>query len=324
MNSKLVPKLEEEGFEYWIDKRNLVGGNLWNDDIDGAIKDAPALILVISERSMQSQFVTYEWCYALFHDVKIIPLRIQEDEQNGQIIYKIHPKLYDSQMCHFTQEEYYQWNNLTEALRQALNDFVDPAPQFSPAVINALDNCNSINSTERKMAIAFINTQIDQLEAVRAFQYICKGEYPFDVKVQSAINFARKTDYQSDEFVLQIANEMIDKWSSRFHSSEDFIEIDFVSRYRVMKAIPKLIDALNFYSQYFSDNSNRQLDEILRALDRFHTDDIRRNLTRYATAHLEYSDNPKFENVYLLQKILNEWNEFEPNDLTEGISDKES
>ena len=81
-------RLEKVGFETWLDEERLTAGEDWREEIDAAIKDSFALLLVLTPKSLESRYVTYEWSVALGTGKKVIPLLlIQVDDE------KLHPRL---------------------------------------------------------------------------------------------------------------------------------------------------------------------------------------------------------------------------------------
>jgi len=79
-------QLQAAGFTLWVDSEQLRAGENWRESINAAIKDSFALILVVSPESKASQYVTYEWAYALGVGVKVIPVLLKPTE-------KLHPQM---------------------------------------------------------------------------------------------------------------------------------------------------------------------------------------------------------------------------------------
>ncbi len=69
----LVYKIKEAGFQTWVDN-DLNAGDDWRTKIDQAIKDACALIVIMSPEARASEYVTYEWAFAWGAGVKVIPV----------------------------------------------------------------------------------------------------------------------------------------------------------------------------------------------------------------------------------------------------------
>ena len=102
-------RLAEKGFETWR-SNSIKGGNDWRREIDSAIKEAFALIVVISPESKTSEYVTYEWAFAWGAGIKVIPLLLKETE--------IHPRLESLQYLNFIVRRR-PWDKLFELLDES-------------------------------------------------------------------------------------------------------------------------------------------------------------------------------------------------------------
>lgn len=72
--------LEFHGIDYWYSARNLTGGDHFPARIDSAVESADAMLLVVSENALRSEWVVHE--IKTFKDVRpagrIVPLIISE------------------------------------------------------------------------------------------------------------------------------------------------------------------------------------------------------------------------------------------------------
>jgi TIR domain len=102
-------KLEREGFKSWIDTDRLLPGVDWRQEIDEAIKNARALIAVMSPDGKESEYVTYEWAYAWGRGIKILPIMITQTS--------LHPRLATLQYLDFTDRQSRPWSKLFEVLK---------------------------------------------------------------------------------------------------------------------------------------------------------------------------------------------------------------
>lgn len=73
----LIEVLKKADIPYWNDDR-IRAGNDWRDEIDAAIEQSFALIVILTDNAANSHYVTYEWSLALGKGIKIIPLLFQE------------------------------------------------------------------------------------------------------------------------------------------------------------------------------------------------------------------------------------------------------
>ena len=65
-------ELEKRGIHTWVDFRNLVPGHEWQSQLDDAVKNAAAILLVVSKASMSSLPVKDEWIKSLAAGKRII------------------------------------------------------------------------------------------------------------------------------------------------------------------------------------------------------------------------------------------------------------
>jgi hypothetical protein len=108
--NRMSQKLREAGFEPWIDTRRLRAGEDWRDEIDQAIRDSLALIVVLSPDSITSQYVTYEWAFAFGVGVPVIPVLYRKTD--------LHPRLAGIHYLDFESDKQAIWDALVERLRE--------------------------------------------------------------------------------------------------------------------------------------------------------------------------------------------------------------
>jgi TIR domain-containing protein len=106
----LNSKLTQAGFTVWTDAK-IRGGVDWRKEIDQAIKNASALIVVVTEEARTSEYVTYEWAFAWGAGVKVIPVLRK--------LTKLHPRLESLQYLDFTDQPSRPWDTLVALLREA-------------------------------------------------------------------------------------------------------------------------------------------------------------------------------------------------------------
>lgn len=138
----LIGELGEAGFSAWIDD-HIKTGDDWREAIDQAIRDAFAVIAVMTPEAKASEYVTYEWAFALGIGVKVIPIMYKTTQ--------LHPRLEALQYLDFTSRQNRPWDRLIEHLKQ-LEENYDPnqvrLPQnFPPFISQALRDLESEDST---------------------------------------------------------------------------------------------------------------------------------------------------------------------------------
>jgi tetratricopeptide (TPR) repeat protein len=104
----LIHRIEKAGFKTWKDDNHLPAGEDWRAGIDQAIKDAFALIIVMSPQAKASEYVTYEWAFAWGAGVKVIPVLFKETP--------LHPRLEALQYLNFTDRVARPWETLINTL----------------------------------------------------------------------------------------------------------------------------------------------------------------------------------------------------------------
>ena len=126
----LISRIEKAGFETWVDDARLHGGEDWRTEIDQAIKDAFALIVIMTPEARSSEYVTYEWAFAWGAGVKVIPV-LNKDT-------KLHPRLEALQYLNFASRTVRPWDVLIDVVTKAANVHIPysaPISQKIPAYL---------------------------------------------------------------------------------------------------------------------------------------------------------------------------------------------
>jgi len=132
-------KLVQEGFKVWIDTDGLRGGEEWRKSIDQAIKEAFALIVVITPEAKASEYVTYEWAFAAGAEIKVIPLLLKRTS--------LHPRLESLQYLDFTHRQNRPWDKLFPVLSEA--DASQPEVEKNNPKKVEIENKRERNAYER-------------------------------------------------------------------------------------------------------------------------------------------------------------------------------
>ncbi len=69
---QLTGRLEEEGFQVWLDYRSLIPGSPWKTQIEKGLDESEVILLVVSKESMASKYVELEWRRVIQEDKRII------------------------------------------------------------------------------------------------------------------------------------------------------------------------------------------------------------------------------------------------------------
>jgi HEAT repeat protein len=146
---RLKGEIEKAGFGVWIDTERLRAGDDWRQGIDEAIKGAFALIAVMSPEAFSSQYVTYEWAFALGMSIKVIPILYRHST--------MHPRLDVMQYIDCTDRENIPWDKILWELKETekVHSYSSiHAPQSAPLVVKrAAEALESYRDNDRNDAI---------------------------------------------------------------------------------------------------------------------------------------------------------------------------
>jgi vesicle coat complex subunit len=187
--NQLIYKIQQARFRVWIDEEQLRAGDNWREAINTAIRQSFAVILVLTPEARLSEFVTYEWAFALGAGVKVIPVLLRPVPQ-------MHPQLDQLQYLDFTDQLHQPWERLVERIREIKGTYktdnismVSDAPR---SVIQAVDALDSPNADTRRSALRSL-AQMNHPAAYSAL--IDAVEHPLrDVRVDAGFMLAKQTN----------------------------------------------------------------------------------------------------------------------------------
>ncbi len=81
--------VEAAGHDVWVDVEDIRGGDSWRSAIVAAISGADAVVVALSRHSVQSRNVATEVSIAASQQVRIVPLRLDETEPEGDLAYDL-------------------------------------------------------------------------------------------------------------------------------------------------------------------------------------------------------------------------------------------
>jgi hypothetical protein len=70
----LVGRLETEGYDVWLDYRELIPGQSWTEQLEKGKNESDTILLVVSKKSVNSQWVQKEWQHFLDSNKRVILL----------------------------------------------------------------------------------------------------------------------------------------------------------------------------------------------------------------------------------------------------------
>jgi len=169
----------------WFDKHDLQGGNTWQADIDMAIENCIAFVLVVTPQACKSEWVAKEYRLAMGLKKTIIPLVIDSQIEIGRDIspdildkYQVEPFLNP------TNDDWARFGRQLQALRKRHDIPVD--------ILQAQQQATSTNPSERKQAFTYlIDSTHESCELV--LEQLCEHHAP-SVVIEASIALAKKTN----------------------------------------------------------------------------------------------------------------------------------
>jgi HEAT repeat protein len=143
-------KLRDAGLSVRMDF-DLGAGENWRVEIDADLRDAFAVVVVMSATANVSPYVNYEWAFAIGAGVPIVPLLLKIPANC------LHPRLSVLQYLDFSNYASRPWERLLESLQdlaEAQGEFTLTAPRDAPPVVRAAARAlDGMNPGERQAAI---------------------------------------------------------------------------------------------------------------------------------------------------------------------------
>lgn len=191
-------KLEETGLRVWLDTRAIQAGVDWGDEIDRALTEAVAVLLVVSPAAKSSEYVAFEWAYALGSGARVIPLMYRATE--------LHPRLARLQYLDFTSPLTRPWAEL-----QAQLEVIDAGtahrarrlPRDAPSSVReAFTALDSAEYKPRRQAISALS-EMSHPSALTALVFAL--EHPsLDVRARAAETLAGRGDARAIPALLAL------------------------------------------------------------------------------------------------------------------------
>jgi hypothetical protein len=145
-------QIEKAGIDTWMDKGRLRPGQDWSDEIDQAIRHAYALILIMSPEAKTSEYVAYEWSFALGAGVQVIPVLYRETA--------LHPRLARLHYLPFTNPRVRPWDELINAVKDIVSTsdlYPVRVPRNAPPYVKrAVLELDSANTGDREGAVSLL------------------------------------------------------------------------------------------------------------------------------------------------------------------------
>lgn len=157
--NELKENLSKQGYQPWVDKSRLEAGENWLEAVDSAINRAFALIIILTPHSVNSQYVIYEFGYAIGVRLDVIPILHRPIDARDQ-----HPRLAAMHYLNFSTPERYPWEQLYSRLERSKSQRrtnLSAIQQIQPRLeslrleecLEALDDLSQINDPAAYEAI---------------------------------------------------------------------------------------------------------------------------------------------------------------------------
>lgn len=180
-------------FPTWVYTNRLRAGMFWKPEIDEALQESVAVVVIMTPDAQNSEYVAYEWTYAMGLGKPIIPLLLKAT--------LLHPKLEALEPVDFTSEPL-AWDEFMERLEAATaveEEALDEMAEISPEARQAIDNLAHSNPDVRKAAIQTLARM--QEGAVQQALFAALSHPNRSVRAYSALLLAREPQYRDGRIV---------------------------------------------------------------------------------------------------------------------------
>jgi HEAT repeat protein len=235
----LSHKLHDSGFSTWRDVDMLRAGEVWRVEIDQAIKDSFAMIVVMTPEAKISEYVTYEWAFALGVGVRIMPIMLRRIE--------LHPRLQDIQFLDFTGRvrPWLELVDTVQAIASNNNSLVLIPRNTPPYIKKAIDALNNPNPADREGAIAILVKDRHHPIVQKAVEIALKHDLR-DVRIQTSFSIAKFKDMR---------NQALPGLLEALHNNQySTMAAEALGKLGEL-AIPGLLDALNDKNSWVRSNA---------------------------------------------------------------------
>ncbi len=146
-------KLEKAAIQVWADKHSLQPGDDWKLEIDRGIDQSQAIIVVLSEASTTSSYVTYEWASSMGKHKPIIPVLISNCIR--------HPKIEAIQHIDFSSASSQPWDLLIRRIQRVFADYEgandDKPAELSPRELSSAEPIDYRSQRAVEHITAYLN-----------------------------------------------------------------------------------------------------------------------------------------------------------------------
>jgi len=239
-------RLEKAGHGTSMDIEILNAGDDWRDELDQAIRDSHALVVIMTPHAEVSEYVAYEWAFALGACVKIIPLELKAST--------FHPRLEVLQRLDFTDKAR-PWQALLAEVAKASEakpvTTVAVSPSAPPTVQHAVKALDSLDEDEQRAGVKSL-AQTDHPAARKALAEALQHPVK-NVRITAALEFP---DIGDPKRLPGLIDEFRENWDSKYSKMQHHHRWSWCNQVVAMgpSAIPYLLEALQDQSIYVRSN----------------------------------------------------------------------
>lgn len=190
----LRDELTRAGLITWKDV-DLRAGTHWPTEIDAALRDALAVVVVLSPNAHSSDYVSFEWAFAQGAGIPVVPVLLKGLPD------KLHPRLRDLHALDFSNYAVRPWDALVNRLREidrAERTFTVRVPRDAPPIFQEI--AQALDSLDRNQRAAAIATLAEMKERAALDLLAQALKHPAaDVRTAATIALAGKRDLRALE-----------------------------------------------------------------------------------------------------------------------------
>lgn len=150
--NELERRIKENNIPAWKAGNNIPVGEVWRKTIDENIEKSFAVIVVMTPAARLSEYVTYEWSYAMGIGKPIIPVMLEKTE--------VHPKLEPLQHLNFTTRYAEPWGALLERLREINEAIAHNALSITPSKVSFDGYVGLLDEFKKVINAQVVETQL--------------------------------------------------------------------------------------------------------------------------------------------------------------------
>jgi HEAT repeat protein len=172
----------------WVYTNRLRAGMFWKPEIDEALQDSMAVVVIMTPDAQNSEYIAYEWTYAMGLGKPIIPLLLEPT--------LLHPKLEALEPIDFTSEPFV-WDDFMARLEAATTAQEEAPAETSvipPEAHQAIDDLAHSDPDVRKAAIQTLAHMEE--EAVQTALFAALSHPKRSVRAYSALLLAREPKFR--------------------------------------------------------------------------------------------------------------------------------